>query len=120
MGWGSTAVEKLVTKPDSPETERKKKAVGGGNVGSDSGAAAAPAAGSKRSFAAFKSREGPSALGSKEIPMGKPGCLSGLKFVVTGELESITRDDAVELIQRYGGKKQVPYHYIIGSVDPWV
>ena len=107
-----------MTKPDSPETERKKKAVGGGSVGSDSGTAA-PAAGAKRSFAAFKSREGPSALGSKEIPVGKPGCLSGLKFVVTGELESITRDDAVELIQRYGGKKQVQcHHHIISYFDP--
>ena len=31
-------------------------------------------------------------------------CLNGLTFVITGILESIEREEAADLIQRYGGK----------------
>eukprot|EP00041_Stephanoeca_diplocostata_P016684 m.329595 g.329595 ORF g.329595 m.329595 type:complete len:984 (+) comp20449_c0_seq2:60-3011(+) len=48
-------------------------------------------------------REPPKGLGSKEIPEGKPNCLSGVKICVTGILESIEREQAEELVQRYGG-----------------
>lgn len=46
----------------------------------------------------------PSALGSKEIPVGKPDCLVGLTFVITGQLSSITREDTADLIKKYGGR----------------
>jgi BRCT domain type II-containing protein len=46
---------------------------------------------------------GPKNPGSKEIPVGKPNCLAGLTFVFTGELESLGRDDAAELVKRYSG-----------------
>jgi len=49
-------------------------------------------------------RPGPQAPGSKEIPVGNEDCLTGLTFVFTGILESIDRDDAVNLVKRYGGK----------------
>ena len=49
-------------------------------------------------------RPGPQAPGSKEIPVGGEDCLTGLTFVFTGVLESIDRDDAVNLVKRYGGK----------------
>ena len=49
-------------------------------------------------------RAGPSAPGSKEIPVPEdPNCLAGLSFVFTGELSSLSRDEAVELAKRYGG-----------------
>ena len=35
---------------------------------------------------------------------GEENCLEGLTFVITGVLESIERDEAADLIQRYGGK----------------
>jgi replication factor C subunit 1 len=56
------------------------------------------------SYLAFKARTeaGPKAPGSKVIPEGTPGCLEGLTFVFTGELESLGRDDANELAKRYG------------------
>lgn len=41
--------------------------------------------------------------GSKPIPVGKPGCLDGVIFVLTGLNESLTRDETTELIQKYGG-----------------
>ncbi|XP_069022905.1 replication factor C subunit 1 [Embiotoca jacksoni] len=52
----------------------------------------------------FLNRDGPRALGSKEIPQGAENCLEGCVFVLTGVLESMERDDAKSLIERYGGK----------------
>ncbi|XP_068607069.1 replication factor C subunit 1 [Brachionichthys hirsutus] len=52
----------------------------------------------------YLSRDGPRALGSKEIPQGAENCLEGFVFVVTGVLESMERDEAKSLIERYGGK----------------
>lgn len=46
----------------------------------------------------------PVALGSKEIPEGAPNCLADLAFVFTGDLPSMTRDQATDLIKRYGGR----------------
>ncbi|KAJ3054745.1 hypothetical protein HK097_000916, partial [Rhizophlyctis rosea] len=46
----------------------------------------------------------PRALGSKEIPEGEENCLAGLTFVFTGDLSSISRDDATDLVKRYGGR----------------
>ncbi|KGB77306.2 replication factor C subunit 1 [Cryptococcus deuterogattii R265] len=47
---------------------------------------------------------GPKAPGSKEIPEGTSDCLAGLTFVFTGEMESLGREDAQELVRRYSGK----------------
>ncbi|KAI9190770.1 replication factor RFC1 C terminal domain-containing protein, partial [Polychytrium aggregatum] len=47
---------------------------------------------------------GPVAPGSKDIPVGAENCLAGLSFVFTGELSSISREDAQDLIKRYGGR----------------
>jgi replication factor C subunit 1 len=47
---------------------------------------------------------GPSAPGSKEIPEpADPDCLAGLSFVFTGELSSLSRDDAIDIAKKYGG-----------------
>ena len=42
--------------------------------------------------------------GSKEIPEGEPDCLGGLAFVFTGELDSLSREEAQDLVKRYGGR----------------
>jgi len=42
--------------------------------------------------------------GSKPIPVGKPNCLGGLTFVLTGQYESLPREDAADLIKKYGGR----------------
>ncbi|XP_023439558.1 replication factor C subunit 1 isoform X2 [Dasypus novemcinctus] len=57
-----------------------------------------------QAYRSYLNREGPKALGSKEIPKGAENCLEGLTFVITGVLESIERDEAKSLIERYGGK----------------
>lgn len=67
--------------PDAKPFDWRKNAAGGGN------AAAAPPA-----------------QGSKEIPQGAENCLTGLTFVFTGLLETLSRDDGQALVKRYGGK----------------
>lgn len=42
--------------------------------------------------------------GQKEIPEGASGCLSGLTFVISGVLDSLTRDECSDVIRKYGGK----------------
>ncbi|KAG0213881.1 hypothetical protein BGX28_003305 [Mortierella sp. GBA30] len=51
-----------------------------------------------------KNRPGPSAIGSKEIPKGLENCLAGWTFVFTGELSSIPREEAQDLVKRYSGR----------------
>lgn len=41
--------------------------------------------------------------GSKDIPAGEDNCLTGLTFVFTGELESLSREAGQDLAKRYGG-----------------
>lgn len=73
-------------------------------------------------YRAYLNRAGPSAPGSKAIPEGEPGCMIGLTFVITGVLESLEREEAQELVQKYGGKvtqsisKKTSY-IVVGS-DP--
>ncbi|XP_012535848.1 replication factor C subunit 1 [Monomorium pharaonis] len=42
--------------------------------------------------------------GSKEIPTGATNCLTGLSFLITGVLDSLERDEAEDLIRKYGGR----------------
>jgi replication factor C subunit 1 len=98
--WSTDAMDKLVTKPDSPTSEKKKVVKGGGSASASAAASGSAESGAKKrsSFQAFKNREGPRGIGTKTLPVGKPNCLAGLKFVVTGVLESIEREAAEELI----------------------
>nr|XP_060633800.1 replication factor C subunit 1 isoform X1 [Anolis sagrei ordinatus] len=57
-----------------------------------------------QAYRSFLNREGPKALGTKVLPQGAENCLEGMTFVITGVLESIERDEAKSLIERYGGK----------------
>ncbi|KAL5512207.1 hypothetical protein ACEPAG_3492 [Sanghuangporus baumii] len=65
-----------------------------------------PAPKPKPNWVALKAARaaGPSAPGSKPIPEGESNCLAGLSFVFTGELSSLSRDEAVDLAKRYGGR----------------
>ncbi|KDQ07752.1 hypothetical protein BOTBODRAFT_119605 [Botryobasidium botryosum FD-172 SS1] len=57
-------------------------------------------------WAAIKAAKlaGPSAPGSKAVPDGQPNCLAGLAFVFTGELSSFSREEAIDLAKRFGGR----------------
>ncbi|KAJ9111852.1 hypothetical protein QFC20_002439 [Naganishia adeliensis] len=54
--------------------------------------------------AAARKAAGPAAPGSKEIPDGEPNCLAGLTIVFTGELESLSREEAQDLAKRFGAR----------------
>ena len=41
---------------------------------------------------------------TQELPRGHPECLTGKTFVITGVLESMWRDDAMDLIKRHSGR----------------
>ncbi|RUP45375.1 hypothetical protein BC936DRAFT_148256 [Jimgerdemannia flammicorona] len=84
-GKQAAKVEKRELDPDEPheESEAKKR---------------------KSSFWKLKARAPPQNLGSKEIPQGAPNCFAGLTFVFSGELESITREEAEDIAKRYGAK----------------
>ncbi|XP_034441483.1 replication factor C subunit 1 [Hippoglossus hippoglossus] len=88
-GTTPTALKTSPKKPEStstsPDDAEKKK-------------------GNSAAFRNFLNRDGPRALGSKEIPTGAENCLEGCVFVLTGVLESMERDDTKSLIERYGGK----------------
>lgn len=51
-----------------------------------------------------EAREEPPNRGMKEVPRGADGCLEGKTFVVSGVLDSLTREDAEDLIKRHGGR----------------
>jgi replication factor C subunit 1 len=59
---------------------------------------------SRKSYKDFLQRQGPTQLGTKQLPEAGENCLEGQTFVVTGVLESFERDDIIDYIKRYGGK----------------
>ncbi|XWS74662.1 hypothetical protein CRYUN_Cryun01aG0017200 [Craigia yunnanensis] len=92
---------------DAKDLESPVKAGGRGRGGR--GASAGPASGRGRSggrggFMNFGERKDPPHKGEKEVPEGAPDCLAGLTFVISGTLDSLEREEAENLIKRYGGR----------------
>lgn len=58
--------------------------------------------------------------GSKPIPEGRPNCLEGNLFVLTGLNESLTRDEMTDLITKYGGYASKSNHISESSEAPLV
>jgi replication factor C subunit 1 len=54
-------------------------------------------------YRAYLSRPPPPKQGQKDLPCGPRDCLRGKEFVITGVLDSLTREDAQDLIERHGG-----------------
>lgn len=122
-----------ISKEKSPEKEVPKKKATSNSVNADTKVETekevnkeAEAAQKRREgymlYRSFLDREGPRALGSKEVPEGEEGCLSGMSFIITGVLESIERDDAKSLIEKYGGKVMASVtkntKYVVVGRDP--
>jgi replication factor C subunit 1 len=51
----------------------------------------------------LKNKEGPKALGTRPQPVGADNCLEGLTFVISGEYETLTREQSKDIVMRYGG-----------------
>ncbi|KAG7155024.1 Replication factor C subunit 1-like [Homarus americanus] len=58
----------------------------------------------RASYMKFLQRPGPANPGSKLLPEGAPECLQGLVFVLSGVFDSLDREEAIDLIKKYGGK----------------
>ncbi|KAI8390302.1 hypothetical protein BD560DRAFT_319403 [Blakeslea trispora] len=52
----------------------------------------------------MKSVEGPKALGTRPEPVGAPNCLDGLAFVISGQYETLTKEQTKDIVMRYGGR----------------
>ncbi|PPQ66601.1 hypothetical protein CVT24_006912 [Panaeolus cyanescens] len=104
---------------DAPKTAKKKRKLSPKKTATKSTAskpkAAQPDAGpsqpaappaKKFDWAAKKAAQlaGPVAHGSKDIPDGAPDALAGLAFVFTGELTAFSREEAIDLAKRFGGR----------------
>lgn len=57
----------------------------------------------KNYFAMLKSQEPPKALGTRPEPVGAPNCFAGMTFVISGQYETLTKDQTKDIIMRYGG-----------------
>lgn len=40
----------------------------------------------------------------QDVPRGHPDCLTGKTFVISGNLESLGRDEAAEIVKRHSGR----------------
>ncbi|KAH7881856.1 replication factor RFC1 C terminal domain-containing protein [Phlebopus sp. FC_14] len=96
---------KKTSAPPTSDKGKSKASMKGEEKARDPGSGPVPAP--KFNWAAAKAAKlaGPSAPGSKSVPQPKsPDCLVGLSFVFTGELSSFSRDEAVDLAKRFGGR----------------
>ncbi|KAJ3318387.1 hypothetical protein HDV06_003072 [Boothiomyces sp. JEL0866] len=62
------------------------------------------------------------AIVHRPAPIGAPNCLAGLTFVFTGDLASLSREDATDIIKRYGGRvtsaPSKKTSYVVVGQDP--
>uniref|UniRef100_A0A0D9XTE1 Replication factor C subunit 1 n=1 Tax=Leersia perrieri TaxID=77586 RepID=A0A0D9XTE1_9ORYZ len=83
------------------DAKTPSKAAGRGRGGAGGGRGRG---GGGRGFMNFGERKDPPHKGEKEVPEGSPDCLTGLTFVISGTLDSLEREEATDLIKRYGGR----------------
>ncbi|KAL7605712.1 hypothetical protein Lser_V15G15520 [Lactuca serriola] len=104
-GGRGTKLESDEGNADDDEDAKEVKSAGRGRGGRGGSAAAGGGRGGGRGgFMAFGERKDPPHKGEKEVPEGSAECLSGLTFVISGTLDSLEREEAEDLIKRYGGR----------------
>lgn len=60
----------------------------------------------KKGYFNMMNREAPKALGTRPEPVGADNCLEGMTFVISGQYETLTKDQTKDIIMRYGGYKK--------------
>ncbi|XP_022765612.1 replication factor C subunit 1 isoform X2 [Durio zibethinus] len=109
---GRAVAQKAVDVYDSDEDDAKdleSPVKSGGRGRGGRGASVGPASGRGRGggrggFMNFGERKDPPHKGEKDVPEGAPDCLAGLTFVISGTLDSLEREEAEDLIKRFGGR----------------
>ncbi|CAG8738549.1 15359_t:CDS:2, partial [Funneliformis caledonium] len=70
----------------------------------------------------IKNKTGPTASESKEIPQGEDMCLFGKTFVFTGDLDTLDREEAQDIVKRNGGRVTLQpssrTSYVVVGKDP--
>ncbi|KAF7097065.1 hypothetical protein CFC21_098926 [Triticum aestivum] len=89
---------------EDDKTPSKAAARGRGGRGAGATPGGRGRGGGGRGFMNFGERKDPPHKGEKEVPEGAPDCLAGLTFVISGTLDSLEREEAGDLIKRYGGR----------------
>ena len=65
----------------------------------------------RKYYPGYVRQDAPPQHGQIDIPTGKPYCLNNMRFVITGQLPSLTRDECKDLIQQYGGRYICIYYF---------
>ncbi|CAA2992856.1 replication factor C subunit 1 [Olea europaea subsp. europaea] len=92
-------------KEDVDDKDAKSSKSGGrGRGGRGTSAGGRGRGGGRGGFMNFGERKDPPHKGEKEVPEGASDCLAGLTFVISGTLDSLEREEAEDLIKRYGGR----------------
>ncbi|KAJ2711796.1 DNA replication factor C complex subunit Rfc1 [Coemansia spiralis] len=104
--FGSTAATTSKAKPKAKAKAAAQGAEAIGNAGPQDEpgfpASELPDVAPKRMFTA--PTHSATAPGSLKAPDGAPGCLDGLKFVVTGEFSDMSREQITDLVRTFGGQ----------------
>ncbi|KAF8959445.1 replication factor RFC1 C terminal domain-containing protein [Flammula alnicola] len=100
------AAKKAPAASSSKSDKRKEATASSSKEKVEDSKSRAKEAAKKFNWAAKKAAQlaGPVAHGSKEVPDGASDALAGLSLVFTGELSSFSRDEAIELGKRFGGR----------------
>ena len=111
--------QKIEAKPSSSKKEKKVKEVKESTAEEDQARHERKQSASAL-FHKFQNRASVLNHGCKEIPKGKPNCLKDFRFVITGVLESMEREEAADLIKSCGGTVTVALskkvtHMLIGE-----
>lgn len=111
LGTSVSRKSSALDENDEDESDEKAgKSLKSGGRGRGRAGPAVPAGGRGRGgggrggFMNFGERKDPPHKGEKEIPEGASDCLAGLTFVISGTLDSLEREEAEDLIKRYGGR----------------
>ncbi|XP_051200769.1 replication factor C subunit 1 [Lolium perenne] len=101
-GLDDDAEEDRMDEDDKTPSKAAGRGRGGRGAGSTPGGRGRGGGG--RGFMNFGERKDPPHKGEKEVPEGAPDCLAGLTFVISGTLDSLEREEAGDVIKRYGGR----------------
>jgi hypothetical protein len=108
LGMEDSEVEELPNKSPAKTPKQPEKKRSAPSSATKDGEAEEGEQKKKKSYWEMKkemeARGPPPMKGQKPLPEGKPNCLEGLTFVLSGVLDSLERDDASDLIKKYGGR----------------
>ncbi|KAG0747208.1 hypothetical protein G6F62_002034 [Rhizopus arrhizus] len=93
--------EEIIKKADPKEDTKKNEVTKEEKTKEDESNEEKP---KKKGYFAMLNREGPKALGTRPEPVGADNCLDNMTFVISGEFETLTKEQTKDIVMRYGGR----------------